>query len=213
MLRGRLLPRARRISGRPADLPVRLHQGPGRQGNPAPWCGRRAVVSRGQTDPEADMESGLAVRPLVHAGRRRHRERQHIEKLRVTRAELNDLLDLPGYNQSEIRAVLDEYGAAASTTTGTRPTPSAACLKIARTRRGTAPGMISMMEFNGNVQGPHPAELRHGCARRASRLPRPGLGDRLTRHQVPSQPEPAAAPPVLHHVIREGARHAGWQRL
>ena len=31
-----------------------------------------------------------------------------IEKLRVTRAELNDLLDLPGYNQAELRAVLDE---------------------------------------------------------------------------------------------------------
>src|SRR6202043_2505125 len=33
-----------------------------------------------------------------------------IEKEQVTRAELNDLLALPGYNYDEIRAVLDEYG-------------------------------------------------------------------------------------------------------
>ena len=35
---------------------------------------------------------------------------QVIEKLRVTRAELNELIDLPGYNRDEILAVLDEYG-------------------------------------------------------------------------------------------------------
>lgn len=33
-----------------------------------------------------------------------------IEKSRLTRAELNDLLDLPGFNQDEVRAVLQEYG-------------------------------------------------------------------------------------------------------
>src|SRR5690606_18811381 len=33
-----------------------------------------------------------------------------IERTRLTRAELNDLLDLPGYNHDAIRSVLDEYG-------------------------------------------------------------------------------------------------------
>src|SRR5262249_55232449 len=33
-----------------------------------------------------------------------------IEKSRLTRAEINDLLDLPGFSPQEVRAVLEEYG-------------------------------------------------------------------------------------------------------
>jgi hypothetical protein len=33
-----------------------------------------------------------------------------IERTRLTRADLNDLLDLPGYNADAIKAVLNEYG-------------------------------------------------------------------------------------------------------
>jgi hypothetical protein len=33
-----------------------------------------------------------------------------IEKTRLSRADLNDLLDLPGYNEEAIRKVLQEYG-------------------------------------------------------------------------------------------------------
>ena len=33
-----------------------------------------------------------------------------VERTRLTRAEINDMLDLPGFIQDEVRAVLDEYG-------------------------------------------------------------------------------------------------------
>ena len=33
-----------------------------------------------------------------------------IQRSRLTRSEINDLLDLPGFNTDEVRAVLDEYG-------------------------------------------------------------------------------------------------------
>ena len=63
-----------------------------------------------------------------------------IEKLRVTRAELNDLLDLPGYNHDpKFGRCSMSTAAAVCTITGTQPTLSAACSNSARTRRGTGP--------------------------------------------------------------------------
>lgn len=76
-----------------------------------------------------------------------------IEKLRVTRAELNDLLDLPGYNQSEIRAVLDEYGRGGLYDNWDTTDAERSVLEQRENPAWNRSGMLSMMEFNGNVQG------------------------------------------------------------
>jgi hypothetical protein len=76
-----------------------------------------------------------------------------IEKLRVTRAELNDLLDLPGYNESEIRAVLDEYGRGGLYDNWDTTDAERSVLEQRENPAWNRSGMISMMEFNGNVQG------------------------------------------------------------
>lgn len=78
---------------------------------------------------------------------------QVIEKSRVTRAELNELIDLPGYNKEEIMAVLDEYGRGGlydnwDTTDATR-----AVLESRENPAWNRSQMISMMEFHGHVQG------------------------------------------------------------
>jgi uncharacterized protein (DUF4415 family) len=76
-----------------------------------------------------------------------------IEKLRITRAELNDLLDLPGYNQSEIRAVLDEYGRGGLYDNWDTTDAERAVLESRENPAWNRSGMLTMMEFNGNVQG------------------------------------------------------------
>lgn len=76
-----------------------------------------------------------------------------IEKLRITRAELNDLLDLPGYDQDEIRAVLDEYGRGGLYDNWDTTDAERAVLESRENPAWNRSAMISMMEFNGNVQG------------------------------------------------------------
>lgn len=76
-----------------------------------------------------------------------------IEKLRVTRGELNDLLDLPGYDQDEIRAVLDEYGRGGLYDNWDTTDAERAVLENRENPAWNRSAMISMMEFNGNVQG------------------------------------------------------------
>lgn len=76
-----------------------------------------------------------------------------IEKLRITRAEINDLLDLPGYNHDEIRAVLDEYGRGGLYDNWDTTDAERAVLESRENPAWNRSGMISMMEFNGNVQG------------------------------------------------------------
>ncbi len=76
-----------------------------------------------------------------------------IEKLRVTRAELNDLLDLPGYNTEEIRAVLDEYGRGGLYDNWDTTDAERSVLESRENPAWNRSAMITMMEFNGNVQG------------------------------------------------------------
>jgi hypothetical protein len=76
-----------------------------------------------------------------------------IEKLRVTRAELNDLLDLPGYDTAEIRAVLDEYGRGGLYDNWDTTDAERSVLENRENPAWNRSAMISMMEFNGNVQG------------------------------------------------------------
>lgn len=76
-----------------------------------------------------------------------------IERMRVTRAELNDLLDLPGYNQSEITAVLDEYGRGGLYDNWDSTDAERAVLESRENPAWNRSGLIAMLEFNGNVQG------------------------------------------------------------
>lgn len=76
-----------------------------------------------------------------------------IEKSRVTRAEINDMLDLPGYNHDEIRAVLDEYGRGGLYDNWDTTDAERAILESRENPAWNRSALISMMEFNGNVQG------------------------------------------------------------
>ena len=76
-----------------------------------------------------------------------------IEKLRLTRAELNELLDLPGYNTDEIRAVLDEYGRGGLYDNWDTTDAERAVLENRENPAWNRSALISMMEYNGNVQG------------------------------------------------------------
>jgi hypothetical protein len=76
-----------------------------------------------------------------------------IEKLSITRAELNDMLDLPGYNQEAVRAVLDEYGRGGLYDNWDTTDAERAVLENRENPAWNRSGMISMMEYNGNIQG------------------------------------------------------------
>jgi hypothetical protein len=76
-----------------------------------------------------------------------------IEKSQVTRAELNELLGLPGYNSDEITAVLDEYGRGGLYDNWDTTDSERAVLERRENPAWNRSAMMSMMEFNGNVQG------------------------------------------------------------
>jgi hypothetical protein len=76
-----------------------------------------------------------------------------IEKIRYTRAELNDLLDLPGYNVDEIRAVLDEYGRGGLYDGWDSTDSERAVLESRENPMWNRSQLITAFEFHGNVQG------------------------------------------------------------
>lgn len=76
-----------------------------------------------------------------------------IERSRVTRADLNDLLDLPGYNAKEVRAVLDEYGRGGITDSWDTTDAERAVLENRENPFFNQSGMLSCLEYHGNVQG------------------------------------------------------------
>lgn len=76
-----------------------------------------------------------------------------IERSRVTRAELNDLLDLPGYNSEAIRAVLDEYGRGGLHDNWDSTDAERAVMESRENPNLNRSGLISCLEYHGNVQG------------------------------------------------------------
>jgi hypothetical protein len=76
-----------------------------------------------------------------------------IERTRVTRADLNDLLDLPGYNVDEIRAVLDEYGRGGLNEDWDTTDSERANQESRENPNMNRSGLISCLEYHGNVQG------------------------------------------------------------
>lgn len=76
-----------------------------------------------------------------------------IERSRLTRADLNDLLDLPGYNQDAIREVLDLYGRGGLDDNWDITDTERAVLENRENPKINRSGMIACIEFHGNVQG------------------------------------------------------------
>jgi len=76
-----------------------------------------------------------------------------IERTRVTRADLNDLLDLPGYNQDAIKQVLDMYGSGGLVDNPDGSESERAVHESRENPHTNESGMIDCYEFTGNVQG------------------------------------------------------------
>ena len=76
-----------------------------------------------------------------------------IEKIRMTRAELNDLLDLPGYDQQAIREVLQHYGQGGYYDNWDTTDAERAVLENKENPAWNRSGMITGMLYNGPVQG------------------------------------------------------------
>lgn len=76
-----------------------------------------------------------------------------IERQRLTRADLNDLLDLPGYDHAEVRAVLDEYGRGGLSDAWDSTDSQRADSENRENPVFNQSGLITCFEFNGNVQG------------------------------------------------------------
>jgi hypothetical protein len=76
-----------------------------------------------------------------------------IERTRVTRADLNDLLDLPGYNHEAIRSVLTEYGQGGLNDNWDTTDSERATQESRENPNMNQSGLISCLEYNGNVQG------------------------------------------------------------
>lgn len=76
-----------------------------------------------------------------------------VERSRLSRADLNDLLDIPGYNIEEVRAVLDEYGRGGLSDNWDQTDSERAVNESRENPVLNNSGMITCLEFNGNVQG------------------------------------------------------------
>lgn len=76
-----------------------------------------------------------------------------IERGRITRGELNDLLDLPGYNHDAVRAVLDEYGAGGLVDNWDSTDSERAIYESRENPQFNRSGLINYLEYTGNVQG------------------------------------------------------------
>ena len=76
-----------------------------------------------------------------------------IERTRLTRADLNDLLDLPGYNTEAIRAVLDLYGRGGLNDEIDVTDAERAVQESRENPTMNESGLINCLEFTGNVQG------------------------------------------------------------
>jgi hypothetical protein len=76
-----------------------------------------------------------------------------IERTRLTRADLNDLLDLPGYDHEAIRGVLEDYGNGGLFDNWDTTDSERAAAENRENPHMNQSGMINCLEFHGNVQG------------------------------------------------------------
>ena len=78
---------------------------------------------------------------------------QVIHRIRVTRTDLNDLIGMPGYNTTNIRAVLDNYGRQGVTENWDSTDATRAVLESRENPVYNMSNLITTLEFHGNVQG------------------------------------------------------------
>ena len=76
-----------------------------------------------------------------------------IERIRFSRAELNQLLDLPGYNHDAIQNVLREYGQGGLNMEWDTTDSSRASLESKENPIYNQSRLITALEYHGNVQG------------------------------------------------------------
>lgn len=76
-----------------------------------------------------------------------------IERTRLTRADLNDLLDLPGYNQDALKTVLDLYGQGGLVDNWDVTDAERAVQESRENPNLNQSGMITCLEYTGNIQG------------------------------------------------------------
>jgi hypothetical protein len=76
-----------------------------------------------------------------------------IERTRVTRADLNDLLDLPGFDHDAVREVLDDYGRGGLEDNWDMTDAERAVQENRENPQWNRSGLISCLEYHGNVQG------------------------------------------------------------
>jgi len=76
-----------------------------------------------------------------------------IQRSRLTRAEINTLLDLPGFIEDEVRAVLDEYGRGGLVDNWDQTDSERSILEGREDPRFNQSGLIACLEFQGNAQG------------------------------------------------------------
>ena len=76
-----------------------------------------------------------------------------IQRSRLTRAEINTLLDLPGFITDEVRAVLDEYGRGGLVDNWDQTDSERSILEGREDPRFNQSGLIACIEFQGNAQG------------------------------------------------------------
>jgi hypothetical protein len=76
-----------------------------------------------------------------------------VERSRLSRGDLNDLLDLPGYDHDAVRTVLDEYGRGGLAGDWDTTDSERAKQESRESPLMNQSGMITCLEFNGNVQG------------------------------------------------------------
>ena len=93
-----------------------------------------------------------------------------IEKSRVTRADLNQLIGLPGYNDDAIKEVLKWYGRSGYVETQPSQEAERAVLERRENPQMNESGLIDMLEYHGYVQG----EMLLDYGMTAAEIPDPG---------------------------------------
>jgi hypothetical protein len=76
-----------------------------------------------------------------------------IERTRLTRGDLNDLLDLPGYNHDAVRQVLDDFGRGGLNDWMDGTDSERAVMESRENPTQNHSGLIACAEYHGNVQG------------------------------------------------------------
>jgi len=114
------------------------------------WRGRQAVQER---RPRLWWEHVSPFDLWWTPGVANIEDAQIIHRIRVTRTDLNDLIGLPGYNSTNIRAVLENYGRQGFIENWDSTDATRAVLESRENPVYNMSNLITTLEFHGNVQG------------------------------------------------------------